>query len=60
MGRFVKNEQQCVWCMDTNGCTDFDFGVIDDDIGMRVPERFIKYCPFCGRKIDDDASRSSE
>lgn len=60
MGKFVKNERRCAWCTDTNGRTDLDFGIIDDGLGMRLPERFIKYCPFCGRKINDDTSRSAK
>lgn len=44
----------CSWCTNFNGTTDLLFTIIDDDFGTYVPEKFIKFCPFCGRELKTD------
>ena len=44
----------CPWCQNKNGKTDIQFSVLDDDFGQWVHQKFIKYCPFCGRELKAD------
>lgn len=43
---------RCFWCTDPDGKTAVNFAVVE----AKRPEQyvhpvFIKYCPFCGRKV---------
>lgn len=42
----------CPWCQDKNRKTDLSFSIVDDDFGQYVPQSKIKFCPFCGRRIN--------
>lgn len=46
------NENICPWCQNHKGKTDLDFSVIDDVFGHYVHVSMIKFCPFCGRRLN--------
>jgi hypothetical protein len=43
---------RCFWCTDPDGKTAVHFVVVKGD--TVVLPVFIKYCPFCGRKVRND------
>ena len=51
----MPNElKPCPWCQNHKGKTDLNFSVIDDDFGQYVKGSLIKYCPFCGRSLEQE------
>ena len=50
----MTDKERCVWCTAPNGKTDITFAVIDDDLGQYVKGELIKYCPFCGKELEDN------
>lgn len=42
---------RCFWCTDPDGKTAVHFVVVKGD--TVVLPVFVKYCPFCGRKVRD-------
>lgn len=46
--------KKCPWCQDHKGRTRLDFSVLDDDFCQYVHTEMIKYCPFCGRKLEQE------
>lgn len=51
----MTHGEDCSWCRNRKGKTDLNFTVIDDDFGQYVHPKLIKYCPFCGRKIQEES-----
>lgn len=50
---YFSTEIFCRWCQNHNGKTDLSFAVVDDDYPHHIPERLIKFCPFCGRELEE-------
>lgn len=48
----LKKQANCTWCRNARGMTELSFDIIDDDIAQYVPHSFIKFCPFCGRRLN--------
>lgn len=46
----AENKSKCQWC----GGTDWtdNFSVLDEQFGQLVPHKLVKFCPFCGVKMD--------
>ena len=49
----------CNWCQNHKGKTNLNFSIIDDDFGQYVHPKLIKYCPFCGRKIQEESKNDN-
>lgn len=50
-----KELKPCPWHQNHKGKRDISFSVIDDDFGQYVKSSLIKYCPFCGRSLEQEA-----
>ena len=50
----MNEDDHCPWCTNTNGKTDLDFSIIDDALGHYVHYKMINFCPFCGRRLQDE------
>ena len=51
----MPNElKPCPWCQNKKWKTDLQFSVIDDDFGQYVKTSMIKFCPFCGRSLEQE------
>lgn len=51
----MQNElKPCLWCHDHKGKTRLHFSVLDDYFCQYVHISMIKYCPFCGRKLEQE------
>lgn len=48
-----SEKKRCVWCQRENGKTDLDFTIIDDSFAQPVHPNLIKFCPFCGRALQE-------
>ena len=56
----MPKKKHCGWCTNTRGSTDISFSIIDDDFCQYVPYKMIKFCPFCGRNLEEkNASKAS-
>ncbi len=47
----------CRWCCDGKGKPikkhKLEWSVIDDDFGQFVPYGLVRFCPMCGRRLND-------
>lgn len=48
-----KKKKPCLWCQNSKRKTKLTFSVFDDDFGVNVRKELIKFCPFCGRRLED-------
>ena len=53
----MNDDERCPWCTSTNGKTDLDFSIIDDNFGQYVHQRMINFCPFCGRRLQNERNQ---
>ena len=50
----AEREKGCAWC---KGDWTDNFTVIDDDFGVRLTNRHVKFCPMCGKKLESEAGK---
>lgn len=43
----VGNKQGCAWCK-------AEYTIIDDDFGQPLHPNYVKYCFYCGKKIEEN------